>query len=337
MLIATWFVSDTASEATFFPQIGRSSSGVVAQKIYWRCILAFYATSLSHNRNFPHALFTNASPPVIDGIDLKKVLDRWGVELIDLPITHRLSKSRVQEWGNQFYILDILNYIAETKRWPSCIILDADVVWTSKADDIRRSIERFGVLTYVHDLDAYAEGQPINGVTRKQLARFASAHDTKEHQTLVYCGGEIYAATLEETISVAERAQRLWLDLIRGDGELPREEAHLLSVIYAIHGYQLGTADQYIKRMWTTLKHNTVVPSDFNLTLWHLPAEKRTGFNDLFDYMQKRGVAIASNGPSDLQITRDRLGQIFGIPRRTIRNLLRYMNSKLNQKLMEYI
>ena len=59
------------------------------------------------------------------------------------------------------------------------------------------------------------------------------------------------------------------------------EEAHFLSLIYHHLGYDNIYANPYIKRMWTALRHDNIAKGDENLTIWHLPAEKKY----LFDYM----------------------------------------------------
>ena len=329
-LISTWFVEDRPEESTYFPQVNESSASPAVHAVYWRCIVAFYATSLIHNPGNPHAFFTNTNLPEVDGVDVAALFARWGVEVIVLPITHRLPRGRVGSWGNQFYIFDVIDYLARVGRWPSAVVLDSDVVWTAPGARMEQAILSEGALTYVHDLDAYPEGAQINGVTRQALAGFSRRHGGPAASTIVYCGGEIYAATLDATIRVAELGRSLWDAVVAGEDGAPMEEAHLLSVIYGMAGYRLGSADPFIKRMWTAFHHNTVERADLDLPIWHLPAEKRSGFGDLFAYMCQQDIARSM--PQDLDLSRARLARIFGIPRRNAVKLVRDLTAKLLEK-----
>jgi hypothetical protein len=125
---------------------------------------------------------------------------------------------------------------------------------------------------------------------------------------------------------LATQLPPLWARILAGEADAPREEAHLLSILYAGNGYAIGTADRFIRRMWTTFKRNTLRPEDRELAIWHLPAEKKTGFTDLF-----RSLAIARDEPQALS---DRtIEQIFGFPRRGPRKLLRDGALKLIERL----
>lgn len=322
MLISTWFVSDGLQDGTFSPQLGVATSNAGAKAIYWRCIVAFYATSLTHNPASPHAFFTNAELPRIGEIDIATLFARWGVEVVRLPITFRLPKGRVSAWGSQFYIFDIIDYISRSRRWPAAIVLDADVVWTKSVSDLQAAVESDGIVTYLHDLDAYPAGAFINGVTREALRDFTNTRmDGALHSPVQYCGGEIFAASLTVTSKVSDVVHTVWDDILRGYSGAPQEEAHLLSAIYALQSWPRGNGNRFIKRMWTTFKHNTIEESDLGLMLWHLPSEKKTGFGTLFAHMLKCGLKNCS--PADLELSREFLSKIFGVPRRTAGKFVR--------------
>lgn len=329
-LIATWFVSDDAADGTFFPQIGRLSSDPGAKAIYWRCVVAFYATSLLHNEGCSHVFFTNTGLPTLDGLDVAKLLEGWGVEVVKLPITYRLPRGSVDRWGNQFYIFDIVKYLVTARRWDSAVVLDSDIVWTESAEQLHEAIERDGIVTYMHDLDAYPEGVLINGASRASLVAFMNRHDKKRHDRFIYCGGEFFAATLDAMDRMFRRLPPLWEEMMRcGDG--PKEEAHLLSILYLLEGYPMGNGNRFIKRLWTTFKYNTVEKSDYLLPLWHLPSEKRYGYVALFAHMKRNGL-LRYPRPAELKLERAQLGKQFGIPRRTGKKLVVDLAAKVREK-----
>ncbi|MBR1335192.1 hypothetical protein [Bradyrhizobium ottawaense] len=321
LTVATWFIADTPETATAFPQVGVNSATPEFQKVYWRSIVGFYATSKAQNPTASHVFFSNCAPPVIDGLDVADYLASLQVETITLDITYRLPRTVAKDWGNQFYILDIVKFAAERMQTNSIIVLDSDCVWNRSADKMRLAIERYGCLTYVLGLDAYAQAERINGVTRQEMKEALlgwkpNAQENKPNFGLEYCGGEIFAATQNECKRLASILDDLWLY-----GKGFREEAHFLSILYATLGYAMGTADPFIKRMWTTFKHNNIHSGDTELTVWHLPAEKKSGFLELFE-----GLRDGKLSPADLTGS---LGSIMGIPRRGVRKFARDFANKV--------
>ena len=82
--IITWFVADDAASATWFPQVGGRSDAPEAQATYWRCTVAFFASSLALNPGARHMFYTNTRVPRIDGTDLAALFERWNVEVVTL-------------------------------------------------------------------------------------------------------------------------------------------------------------------------------------------------------------------------------------------------------------
>lgn len=331
--ICTWFVADDASTATFFPQVGSRSDAPETQAVYWRCTAGFFASSLALNTGARHLFFTNTRVPTIDGVDLADLFQHWGVEVIQLPITYRLPKGAVGSWGNQFYIFDVLDHVVSHELADRIIVLDSDCLWLEPVGAMERAIDRHGALTYELGDDEHAIGSAINGLSREGMARFLHRHGGPQLDQTPYFGGEVYAATLAVTRQVAARAKALWPDVVAHAPDAPREEAHLLSIIYALEGIAPGTGNAFIRRMWTTFHHNNLAASDNSLAIWHLPAEKKTGFADLF-------ALIAAAPGADPAAERDRLGlnrasfaRLMGWPRRRPAKFVRDLALKVREKL----
>lgn len=321
LTIATWFIADTPETATAFPQVGANSATPEFQKVYWKSIVGFYATSKAHNPTASHLFFSNCALPVIDGLNVADYLAALQVETITLDITYRLPRTVAKDWGNQFYILDIIKFAAEHIQTKSIVVLDSDCVWNRSADQMRSAIERFGCLTYVLGLDAYGPEERINGVTRQEMKEALLSwklipQQSAQNFRLEYCGGEIFAATQKECKRLASVLDDLW-----AHGKGFREEAHFLSIVYAALGYAMGTADPFIKRMWTTFKHNNIHITDAELTVWHLPAEKKSGFLELFENLRDGRLSPVGLTGS--------LGRIMGIPRRGVRKFARDFANKV--------
>lgn len=333
LAIATWFVADDAGNSTYFPQVGTRSDSPEAQAVYWRCIVGFYASSLKLNPTARHIFFTNTFLPQVDGLPLDTLFAQWGVEVVAMPITYRLPKDAVSSWGNQFYIFDVIDHVAARDDLGAIIVLDSDMVWRQPATDMAQAIAQHGALTYALGEDEYAIGQPINGRTRGQMARFLARHGGPQRETIPYYGGELYAATAATNRQIAEQARRLWPSVVARQEDAPLEEAHFLSIIYAALGLAEGTGNRFVRRMWTTFHHHNLKPEDAGLTLWHLPAEKKTGFADLFRLIAARPEAERARPAEMALLAPATYARLMGWPRRGLRKLVRDLSMKIMEKL----
>lgn len=322
--ICTWFVGDEDADATFFPQIGMLSNAPEAKAVYWRCICCFFASSRAKNPQAAHLLFTNVSLPTVDGLSVSAFLAALGVVVIRLPITYRIRRPDISSWGNQFYILDVIKKIAADPEFDRYVVLDSDCIFTSGIDGVARKIDEVGVLTYDLLADEGRSNGVMNGCSPEGMLKYLSRIETPSVSEVVYCGGEIFAATRAEISRIAGQIDAFWAPIAAGDDIEIREEAHFLSVIYAHNGYAIGTANPFIKRMWTTFKYNNTKEADLLRPIWHLPAEKRTGFRHLFS------LVAAANGPDDAALhTTRRYAAIMGVPRRNARKFASDLIHKL--------
>ncbi len=302
------------------------------QAVYWRCVVGFFASSLAVNPNARHLLFTNVPVPEIDGLDIARWLSRNGIETVVRPITYRLPPGSVKNWGNQFYVFDILDHLSEHREIHRAVVLDCDCVWLRPADGMVSQIDQHGALTYTMHEEDYARDEVINGLTRGQMARFLEQNGGPSLDAIPYFGGEIYAARSDVTRRIAQRARALW-PAVRSQGEdAPREEAHLLSVLYAFEGIAPDTAAPFIRRMWTTFKFNDLASADADLTIWHLPAEKKTGFADLFARIAAAAELTPSTSPVQLGLTLENYARDMGWPQRRPAKLIRDLTLKIAEK-----
>ena len=337
--IATWFVADKVGEETHFPQMEGVSSSALFQINYWRCIVCFFDSSLRKNADADHVLFTNAHIPVVDGVDLASLFQSWKVQVIQLPISHRLPRQSIKEWGNQFYILDIIKYVAAKKIWNKLIVLDCDCIWRKSADSMLDAIDRHGCLTYTLSDRDYAWDASINGATRQEMALalqkwtadcgIHADSGIRDVPFIHYHGGEIFAATQTICCELADLIDSLWKWRVGIGSSVGgvMEEAHFLSILYALCSYPNFTANAFLKRIWTTFHLNNANETDLGLMIWHLPAEKRRGFRRMFHKLIKadRGVWTSQSSSEYDKM----LADVFGIPRRSATKFIRDFSLKL--------
>lgn len=332
-VISTWFVADDTANATELPQVTGKSSTQKFQDIYWRCIVGFFATSLIQNPDAKHVFYTNTQIPDVDNVSLSDFFAAGNVEIVHLPIRHRLPRGISGAWGNQFYILDIIKNIASKADGDRHIVLDSDCVWAGSAARLEAIIDKNECATYTLGIEEYPQGATINGVTREQMAAALSSwQPTADYRIqtggLDYQGGEIFAASLSACKALAADIDSLWTWQTSGEHDIGfTEDGHFLSILYARQRYPTYAANSLIKRMWTNFKYNNVTQGDLLLDIWHLPWEKRSGFVTLFH------AAVAGTLPQDGEQLRSYLKKIMGVPTRRLGKFLRDVFLRTHEKI----
>jgi hypothetical protein len=330
-IIATWR-ADTAQDQAHFPQVSGDIASADFQAVYWRCVACFFATLARVGSPARRVLFTSAERlPVVDGIDLNHLLDELGVEVIRLPLRHRLTHPSIKSWGNQFYLLDIIREAQRCLSFESLVVLDCDCVWTRPTDALFADLNRFGVLTLQL---SHPEQEVINGISRRDMKRAAELFLGKPLSHVPhYVGGEIFACRQDLMARVQQLADGLWKMLSNPSADPPllREEAHLLSLVYDLMDIPPGTADAHIKRMWTTFHFHNVTQDDIESSrcLWHLPAEKQSGFVSLFGEVVRPQSRFWSIPQEELPRY---LAGMMGLPRRDLTKWKRDLAAKLREK-----
>lgn len=319
-IISTWIYLDSPDESSEYPQVGKASHLPDFQKVYWRCVAVFFEMSVQNNPACRHILFSNVAEndlPKVDGLDLKSFLKARNVEVVTLPLRWQAPKGWHGKWRNQFYIFDIL---AEAeKQWSkdmALVVLDSDCIVNRPLDGLFAEIRQHGLMALPMRFD---ENYDINGVTRVGMRQiFAELDGGKDPgQNPEYCGGEIFAATLEKVKEINALAPKIWEEMNRRFWEgLPKlnEEAHFLSYCYHKMG-NWASLEKYIKRIWTSPKYSNVQQEDFELPIWHLPAEKTGGIALMFNMVARNSFRTADNLA--------KIGGMLGVPKRT-----RYLNLK---------
>lgn len=332
--ICSWMYADAAGQESAYAQVPGASSSASFQAVYWRCVVVFYAVARRLNPEARLVFLTNAARlPTVDGVAVGPFLERLGAETVRLGNTHLPPEGYYEGWRNQFYVFDAIEHLAgRAAPEDHVFLLDTDCLWVRPAGALSADLRRYGALTYDIGLPP---GWPQNGLTRADLQRLYAEHSGAPAPALpAYLGGEIFAATGAATRRIAAEIPGLWEALLeRHRRGLPHfnEEAHALGYLYHRLGYPEGTANPYIKRMWTALLHRqNVGEADFDLAIWHLPTEKRYGLRRLFGAVARPDSPFWSLPPGE-PLARW-MGRLLGVPRRTPQKLLADIGAALREK-----
>lgn len=321
--ICTWIYCEQPGEESHYPQVGGKSSSLSFQAVYWRCVVVYFASSLKNNPDAHHVLFTNIDKaPNIGTFSVTDFLTQNSIEMVTLPFTYQTPPGYFGEWRNQFYMFDILKYLAhiqEDER--QYLILDSDCVWVKSASRILTELNRHPVLTYEPE-------QPfeevINGLNRLDMKLLYEELNQQSVPRLpLYFGGEWFAASVMEIRKIYGEFETLWPILLeRFAKQQPKfnEEAHALSYIYHKLDYPERTANPFFKRVWTSPYLYDACSRDLKLDVWHVLSEKRYGIKRLFEQV-KDPNSLFWRVPAGEPFLRY-AAQHLGIPRKTPRKVI---------------
>jgi hypothetical protein len=301
LTIATGMCLDSSGEESIYSQMRGKSSSASFQAVYWKCVCVLFASSKRHNPNARHIVFTNSDgAPSIDGFDTRALLDRIGVETVSLPFTYAPPLDFYDRWRNTFYLFDVLKFFSETGgAGEQFIVNDADCIYIKSASRLSEAIAASHCL-------AYDAGCPpdevINGFSRASLVPLYNELGLATETPVPHYGAEIAALDFEALRALMPGIDGLWAEMLTrhssGKSHFNTEE-HFLSFLFARMGYALPTANPYINRIWTGFKMNTAKPSDFDLTIWHMPNEKRYGISRLFEQVKRPDSPFWTVEPGD--------------------------------------
>jgi hypothetical protein len=316
-IIGSWILIDSQEESSYYPQTGiKSSSDPRVHDMYWRCVVCFFATvsRLAGDKCRP-VLYT--SPGTVIPYETQSLLDDCGVQIERVKLEHLPPPGYFGMWRNQFYILDVIRHMARFPEVSDCMILDSDCLLVSGLDKLFAELDKEGVLTY--GLRTPVE-EDINGLSRSQMKSLFEEMLGRKLETIPeYYGGEFFAATGDEILRLNAEIDSIWSECLRrASAKLPKlnEEAHFLSYLYLKLGYKDGTANSFIRRIWTQRRLRDGIASDMALNIWHLPAEKRFGYRELYPLVVNRGSWFWVTSPG--LAWKQRIARLMGIPRPTV-------------------
>ena len=337
LTISTWIVIDEDRWATEFPSVGANSASPALQLVYWRCIILYFLTARIHNQNARLVLYSNVSVATVAPSAISRRLGELDVKTVHLPISFRLPQGSVSRWGNQFYVLDVIRHFAESGVDDALVLADSDCLWRRSVAPLEAAITEHRCLLYTltpHDQKRYEVGRMLNGMTHARMAEIAHREfGLPEHHAVQYHGGEFFAASAAYCRSIQGDVDRLWR-LACAEAALEdsiKEEAHFLSIIAEGHGIKPGTANPFVRRIWTNFEDVNVLPTDDELMIWHMPAEKSYGLKRLWLTLESRVSSPLSLDPLAINALTSRY---MGIPRRSRQKLVLDVVEKLVNRIM---
>lgn len=291
--LATWICIDSLADASWFPAAKGDSSDLKIQANYWRCLAVCLFSARLYNPDVKLLLFSNQDViPMIDDISIKQLLDGLNVQFITTAFEYRTPIGYYSHWRNQFYEFSIFNYIVNSSIFndtDTFVLVDSDCVVTSDLSNMFSDLQTFDCINYQLD---YAPNYKINGNSRQDMqAIFGKLLNSEIGELPNYYAGEFFGGKISALKSIVLEFKEIWpllLDLHQSEKPHLHEEAHVLSYIYFKLGFGNDVAGRYIKRLWTDPSSlRNVDNGDEKKAVWHLPAQKRSGFKKMFTWLVK--------------------------------------------------
>ncbi|MCO6418399.1 hypothetical protein JYK14_19845 [Siccirubricoccus sp. KC 17139] len=334
--IATWIVLDGKAEASEYPSVGVDSSRPEFQEVYWRCIALFFLSARIHNPGNELQLYCNrrvaeAAPPRIGAL-----LGDLGVTEVTLPLTHRLPPEAASRWGNVFYEIDILRHFAAQEGAPPLLLADSDCIWRRPFAPFEARLQAEQCLLYTlrpEDQKNYQGEVLINGMSRRRMAAMAEElFGRGPDGEMPFQGGEFSAFTVGWCRQALPMAEVLW-DYACAEAEQPdaiRTEEHVWSIIAVALGVRPYNANDIVRRIWTNYDAANARPEDLDLTLWHLPSEKKFGFRRMWHALEGAQASPLALSPEALNSMSRRF---MGVPQRGPRKAALDFAAKIRERL----
>jgi hypothetical protein len=273
-----------------------------------------------HNPAASLVLYCNTDLQRVAPPDVSPVLQALGVSVQIVEITFRLPRGSVARFGNQFYVLDVIRDFCSGAHGDALVLTDSDCIWRQSAAELAKAVGEHRCLLYTlapADQKGYEVGRLLNGMSHARMTEVAAQEfNVAAGRSVEYHGGEFFAATLDYCRDIQPRVTQLWQRACHEAtlADAIKEEAHFLSIIAEGAGITRGTGNRFIRRIWTNFEDLNPVADDLDLTVWHLPAEKRFGFRRLWQFLANNNAIWLSYTPSEV----NRLtARYMGIPKRS--------------------
>lgn len=191
---------------------------------------------------------------------------------------------------------DLVDHVAEID---AVFVLDSDCVFRQAISArVHTRIASEKAILYTINC---ARDYVVNGLSPDEMAKIEreiEGKDPRPDEAFLYHGGELICLRGDQLATVEKEARHVLATCLeRHTHGKPKynEEAHLLSHVYRKLGYPSFGANQekLIRRLWTdrSITRN-IQGNDEDLTIWHLPSEKRVGFSRYFECVQKSPLAL---------------------------------------------
>lgn len=283
---------------------------------YGKSIVVTFATARKAHGQAVTLKLTSPSPPPAH---LIADLEPFDVQLSCVPFASRPPVGFWDTFNSSLYLLDVIHRYALDGTVLPIVFMDPDCLVLA---DISGGLPGHGSIA-VYEVGGRSAEQADNGLTALAAEELHRTIDPQLPRGVLPTpvGGEFLAVDPAAFLPLSQECRRAWLySLERFEKGLEPKfntEEHVLS--FAIR-YLPTVQAQFVRRVWTSHKFRDVRSSDLDLAVWHLPAEKGRGFDALYQPAKSPESWFWTSSEKEF---RRRVGLVVGVPRRTLRRVVR--------------
>lgn len=233
---------------------------------YYRNICVNFASIRQFDRDIPLLLFTTEPVP------MPYVVILLGLE-VKIEIVAQIYLTKPNFSTKYLGSLFILDCIAVQKI--DTLYIDPDIVCITNIDKIIENENN--IVVY----DTYGKPECENGI--KTIQNFLNESLLTQEKIDTYFGGEFYYIPKANLQEIREKIAFLWKtndQAFQSGNTYLQTEEHILTL--ALRNMPNLQFTDSIQRIWTTRSYREVDPNFRSLTFLHLPAEKDSGFSNIY-------------------------------------------------------
>ncbi len=302
-----------------YKAIGRVSRDM-KRKIYWRLVYVYFAISVRNNPHFHHIFFTNDQDDfVLEGFNFSEEVRKLGVEIRFLPFTQfYIPAGHSKLFKNAYYKFEVFRELA-SEQIPS-VYTDIDCIWVRHWQNLTDLLDEYDILIYdVYERSDKPHIKHPNNTSMKEMGDvFRSIDSDYPSEFPIWYGGEFLGAKPEIYNRITHKIEQVYRQILGSDKEsflLPNGESmldgdeYLSTYVYNYFDWKVFHVNSHIRRVWTQYNYKTTRPSDMDLCLWHLPAEKLSGFPLVFKRLREKSTnELDYFGPDQISLLANYLG-----------------------------
>ena len=262
---------------------GNQSSSIhfIEQYLNSAC-LCFYS-NIFFGDNVKHILFTDIKDFSIFRFDYPAFFEKHNINKIDLDFSYNSLSSINKNFNGCLYKLDVINYLAHNfNNNDLFLVLDSDCFFNKSSNAI---FENQPCMAMICD---YGPDYDANGICRKDYSALLKEIDNIRYQPdaiVPHFGGEFVYLNSENARIISKEFKKLMpvsLKMREEGKKAPINDEHFLNYSYIKHNLINKSANQYIKRIWTSPEYSNVVGDEEKYNIWHLPFEKERKIQSIF-------------------------------------------------------
>lgn len=285
VVVSTWFYSSPTGERIDYPQLGENSDEWSFKKCYWDCIVSFFYSAHHFCVNteeiqYELVFFTNADLPLEYDFSLQDFFNKLGVKVVNFVPKHLPMDERFVRFNSQFVMVDILDAASQTVSVDDVfLIFDGDCVFV-KEISISKLMELKSIgVQFIKN--SWPSDAVSNGISNKLFNDTCKALTFDGLSDIEYWAGGEYFGLSGICLSLFNKqASKLYEDNLLMENPLLTEEQLFTLLFSMINDGKFSEASSIIDRVWTQPNYRTTnYQKHSELSVLHLPAEKRSGFN----------------------------------------------------------